>query len=121
MRKFLALGGSIAALALPSFAFAQSLNTAGLNSSINALTVTVNYLVPFGLAVAVVVFIYGIIRYILAKDQESQAKSRSYIIWGIIGIAVILAVLGLARLLVSFFGINNNTVQRTELPSIATQ
>ncbi len=124
MKKFLVGASSIAALALPSLAFANSnsisLNLSGFQGSVASLTDAVNSLVPFGLAVAVIVFIYGIIRYIIGKDAGAQSEARSYMIWGVVGIAVILAVLGLAKLLTNLLGVQTGSggVVGNDLPQV---
>ncbi|MCC2630675.1 MAG: hypothetical protein K0S38_484 [Candidatus Paceibacter sp.] len=104
MKKFLA--GAVVFL-LPVVALAQSVETGvgKLPALVNTLTNAANSLIPFFLAIAVVVFIYGVIKYILATGAEDKAAARGYIIYGIIGIAVIISLFGLIRLLQSFFGL----------------
>jgi hypothetical protein len=119
MKKILIGVSALAALVLPNLAFAQ-LDLSSLTDSISTLTAAVNALVPLGLAVAVIVFIYGIIAYLLAKKPDDQKAARGYIVWGIIGIAVILAVLGLAKLLTSLTGVKTGTgdVTGSDLPQV---
>jgi TM2 domain-containing membrane protein YozV len=110
MKKYLI---SLSVLLLPAIASAQNgvgynlNNTAtGLESLVKTLTNIANAMIPFLLAVAVVVFIYGVIRFILANGAEDKALARNYIIYGIIGIAVIVSLFGLITLLQGAVGIN---------------
>ena len=111
MKKILA-GLSLALL--PGIALADiptgiSSTAGGLTSLVKSLTSAANALIPFLLAIAVVVFIYGVIKYILVSGAEEKAAARGYIIYGIIGIAVIVSLFGLINLLQSTFGVNGNT------------
>ncbi len=106
MKKYLiALGLALT----PAVTFAQGGGlddaTDGLADIVGNLTDAANALIPFFLAIAVVVFIYGIIKFILATGAEDKAAARGYIIYGIIGIAVIVSLFGVIRLLQSTFGI----------------
>jgi hypothetical protein len=113
---------------LPAVALAQggqpppevTVTTTNIDNTISALTHTINLIVPLMLAVAVVVFIYGVIRYIIAKGGEDTAKARSLIIWSVVGLAAILAVWGLANLLISFFGLTPTQLNNGLLPSVPT-
>jgi len=123
MKKLL-IGAS--AFLLPAMAFAQGNTTGGVAANVKAavqnLTDAVNAVVPFFLAIAVVVFIYGVIKYVITPDAEGKKGARGYIIWGIVGIALILVVLGLAKLLVNTLGVPTGSggVTGTDLPDVPT-
>lgn len=70
---------------------------------INQLLIVV---VPIVIALGVVYFVYGIISYVIAGDEEAKKKGRDRIIFGIIGLAVIVSVWGLVRILTNTFGID---------------
>lgn len=102
MKKVIA--GAIALLPAVTFG-ATPIPTSGIVDTIKGLTDVVNALIPFFLAIAVVVFIYGVIKYIFQPGEESRKEARSYIIWGIIAMAVILAIFGLAKLVLNLVGV----------------
>jgi uncharacterized membrane protein len=116
----------------PSLVFADAVNNTfgnlnntanSLSGFIGALTNAVNAAVPLLLAVAVVVFIYSVIRYIIgAKSPEDRKKNLSLLIWSVVAIAVILALFGLAQFLVGFFGIStgNGGLTSNDLPRVPT-
>lgn len=63
-------------------------------------------IIPFLMALAVVGFIYGIIQYFLNPDnEEKRKKGKTYIIWGLIGLFVIVSMWGLVSVLSDTFGI----------------
>ncbi len=63
-------------------------------------------LVPLLFSMAIVVFLYGVQKYILAGASEDKVKEgRDMMIYGIIGLAVMFSVWGLVRLVLNtFFG-----------------
>lgn len=75
-----------------------------------------NAVVPVLVILAVLYFIWGVIKYVVSGDEEDKAKGRSMIIYGIIGIAVIIGVWGLANLLLNSLGIDKPTT--VDLPTI---
>ncbi len=86
---------------------------ADLNDTINNFTGYAKSAINFILVLATLVFLWGILKYITAGgDSAKVAEARSYIIWGIIG----LAVMGSAWAIVNYFkeaiGVNggNNTI-----------
>ena len=70
---------------------------------------TANILVTLLFVVALLVFAYGIIRYLMAAGDESEIRSaRGYIIWGVIGMAVLASLFGLILFLRSVFGVSGD-------------
>ncbi len=67
-------------------------------------------LIPILMAVVVIVFLWGIVKYITAAgDMEKEKDARGYIIYGLIGIAVMVGIWGLIAFILSTFGIGRNT------------
>ena len=94
-----------AALAIPVSAIAQ---VGKLNQFIeNKLGASVDALITVLIALATLVFIWGIISYIAAGGDETKMKTaKSYIIFSIIGLALILGIWGVAQFLVEGLGFN---------------
>lgn len=76
-----------------------------------------NAVIPVLIALGVVYFVYGVITYVIANDEEAKKTGRDRIIYGIIGLAVIVAVWGLVNILVKTFVPQGNTGVIT-LPTI---
>ncbi len=64
---------------------------------------------PFLIAIAVVIFVWGVIQYVIASDEEAKSAGRDRIIYGIIGLVVIVGLWGLVRLVTNTFGLNNQS------------
>lgn len=75
-----------------------------------------NLVVPIILALGVVYFVWGVISYVVAGDEEAKTKGRDRMIYGIIGLAVIIALWGIVKILTNTFGIDTNP-QNITLPT----
>ncbi|OGZ56148.1 MAG: hypothetical protein A3J04_00310 [Candidatus Ryanbacteria bacterium RIFCSPLOWO2_02_FULL_47_14] len=105
----------ILAVAAPSLALAQPGNLGTLNRT---LLDFLNGAIKVLVALTVLVFIFGVIRYIAAGgDPEATKKARGFILWSVIGFALILGIWGVARFfLVGIFGGDATTIPT--VPSI---
>jgi hypothetical protein len=74
-------------------------------------------IVPILVALGIVYFVYGVIMYVIADDEEAKSKGRDSMIYGIIGLAVIVAVWGLVNILVKTF-VDTGNAGNITLPTI---
>lgn len=66
----------------------------------------INPLIKFLFALAVLYFLYGVLKFVLNQDnEEAKSTGKQHMIWGIIGIAVMLGVWGILGIVMSTFGI----------------
>jgi len=102
MKKIIALGAVL--ITLPSLAFATG--------SVGGILVTVigyiNLIVPVLITVAVGYFIWGVISFISASDEEAKKMGRTKIINGLIGLFVIVAFWGIIAVVKNTFGITGS-------------
>ncbi len=96
---------TLGVLALPLVTFAQN-DTQVVNLLLN-LRKWLNIIIPILIIVAVVYFIWGVIQYVVMSkgDEEAQAAARNKIVYGLIGIFVILSVYGLVFFLGRTLGV----------------
>jgi hypothetical protein len=67
----------------------------------------VKSLVPLLFALATVGFIWGVIQMVInPEDSEKRKQGKQYMIWGIIGIFVMLSIFGLVQIISNTFGIS---------------
>ncbi|MES2087474.1 MAG: hypothetical protein V4467_00620 [Patescibacteria group bacterium] len=80
----------------------------------------INLLIPFLVGLGVFVIIYGIFTYISqAADEEARKQARDFIMWGVIGVVLMLSVWGLVNILYNTLGIDNtNTTVHSRYPVI---
>ena len=124
-KKLIILSGSVFGLA-PFVALAQltgsnpSVCLRGQITTIQDLlckfSEILNAILPVLIALGVVYFVWGVISYVVGSGEEAKKKGRDRIIYGIIGLAVIVGVWGLVAILKNTFGLNN--VQRINFPTV---
>lgn len=103
MKKIIAL--TIAFAPFAAFAIASdATNVSNLTVFLGSLLDTATKLI---LAAAVVFFLWNVFKFVMAAgDEEARAKGQQGIIYGIIGIAVMVSVYGLVTFLTSSTGLN---------------
>ncbi len=114
MKKVIAYASLALIIVVPVIALAQT--SGDIPSFIEKLVGIVNKIIQLLIAVATLVFIYGIIKYIAAGgDPEKTKTARSYIVFSIIGLALILGIWGVATFLTE--GLGFKTTIKPTLPS----
>lgn len=97
---------SVSLLSLPLFASAQTVQTV-----LAIILGILNQVIPILMVIATIVFLYGVIAYITsAGDEEKQASGKWYMIWGLIGLFIIVAMWGIVRILVNTFGVGGTGI-----------
>lgn len=128
MKKFTkVIAGSLWALPFMAFAVegvpsnADSLNSGYLSSLLTNVSKFLGQIVVVLIAFAVVWFIVNVIKYVMSTDEDSKKAARTQMIWGIIGIAVIVSIWGLVGILQATFGLSTTSANKTELIKIIPQ
>jgi len=115
MKKKLIALSSFGLTLMPLSAFAASNNCAFVQSgTIEALICRVgnilNTLIPILVVLGVVYFVWGVVQYVIASDEEAKKKGRDRMIFGIIGLAVIVAMWGLVAILTNTFNLSGSAI-----------
>jgi len=65
-------------------------------------------LVPVLIAIAFIVFIWGVYKYFIlgAAEEKSREEGRQFVMWGIIGFVIILSIWSLVTILASTVGLS---------------
>ena len=79
-----------------------------------------NSIIPILIALGVVYFIWGVVQYFIGGGEEAKKKGRDRIIYGIIGLAVIVSLAGLINLVVSTFHLGGQGIMAPALVSTTT-
>jgi len=111
--KKLALAAS--AYLLPLAVFAQGtpnpevIDLPGLFIALNAI---INTIIPFIVGLAVFIIIWGVFTYIAgAGDEEKRATAKSFIIWGVVGVFIMLSIWGLVNILVNSINLRKRPIE----------
>lgn len=83
----------------PLLAFAQP----DFDTTIVKVSIALNRIISFLVLLATLIFLWGVVKYITAGDDEERTKdARHMILYGVIGLAVMIAVWGLVFVLLDF-------------------
>ncbi|MBI4118299.1 MAG: hypothetical protein HY455_02070 [Parcubacteria group bacterium] len=62
-------------------------------------------LIPLIVTIALIAFLWGVFRYVIAKGPEDKKEAINVIAWGLIGLFVMVSVWGLVSVLSNTFGV----------------
>jgi predicted membrane channel-forming protein YqfA (hemolysin III family) len=115
MKKNLMVLSGLVLGVVPVVALAQTATNCAANANqgtlFSVLCTVGNFLnavVPVLVMLGVVYFVWGVISYVIASDEEAKTTGRNRMIWGIIGLAVIIGMWGLVNILGKTFGVGSN-------------
>ena len=118
MKRILA---SIVVSVLPLSAFAANTiynGTTGVGGLMAWFSGMLALAIPILIALAVVFFIYQVFRFAVAGGEEEKAKAKTQMIWGLVGIFVMVSVWGLIGMLTSTFNLDNTVNTGPGIPVI---
>jgi uncharacterized protein YacL len=103
MRTALQVGCALGLMLLPSLVQAQDLQ--GTLALFNAM---LNALIGMLITIAIIVFFWGLIKYLLTMGTENAHEAIHLMIWGVVAIFVMVSIWGIIRLLQNTFGVQGN-------------
>lgn len=104
MKKIIALG-LVVGSGFPLLALAIDASQGTIGYIIYTVATWISYVVPLLITVAIGYFIWGVISFITASDEEAKKNGRGKIINGLIGLFVILAFWGIIAIVQRTFGV----------------
>lgn len=70
--------------------------------------VIINPLITVLFALALVYFLYGVAQFIMAQEnEEMRNQSKTHMLWGIIGLFIMISVFGILNLIVNTLGVSD--------------
>jgi len=124
IRNLRIVGGALSLLLIPFFAFAQVGGVNNANRNLDTFLVKIqqwiNVIMPIIIALALLYFLWGVLRYMMASGDEGKRKeAQSVMLFGIIALFVMVSVWGLVSFLASTLGIDQGgTVGPTDIPGV---
>jgi len=110
----------VLAVGAPVFALAQALNTSS-NGLFGIISGALAAIVPILMTLALVYFIWGLIKYVMAAgkgDAEESKHGKAIMIWGVVALFVMASVWGLVGILQNTLGLSSSQAAPTiNLPS----
>lgn len=111
---------TIVALLAPAVASAQTtaVGIGGVLGLLQQANVLINRLIPFVIALTVLVFLWGVFRFVISGgDGDSRKEAQGYMIWGIIALFVMVSVWGLVNILVKSFNLDPAAPAAPQMPA----
>ncbi|MBI3888808.1 hypothetical protein HY311_03385 [Candidatus Nomurabacteria bacterium] len=82
----------------------------------NVDNLIINPLIGLLFALAVVYFLYGVLEFIMNQENEEKKTSgKSHMLWGVIGITIMLGVFTILNIVINTFGIKGVTPETGEV------
>lgn len=91
--------------------------TTGIGGILATIQSFLNGIIPILIALGVVYFVWGVVKFMIADSEEAKTKGKDHIIYGIIGFAVIVGLWGLVNIVVGTFGLGG--AGQLNVPSLA--
>lgn len=108
---------------LPLFTFAQTevddAELAGYTDSV--IDFFNEVLIPLILAIAFLVFIWGVFKFFIfgAQDEGARENGKNLMIWGILGFVIIISIVGIVSLLGDATGLNDGgEINTPKIPGV---
>jgi hypothetical protein len=85
---------------------------------LNYFTCIINSsVIPLLFSLAVAIFVWGVVQYVINdSDEAKKDKGRQFILWGVIGLTVMISVWGLVGIVTKTFGINGSIIPQVKSP-----
>lgn len=90
-------------------------NAASIGSLVNAVNkVVINPFIILLFACALVVFVWGVAKYLLnPESEEIRKESKSHMMWGVIGMFIMVSVFAIMRIILNTLGEKKIKIQNT--------
>jgi uncharacterized membrane protein YidH (DUF202 family) len=116
MKKFTITTFFLVSLLAPMVAAAEITTIEGLIAQFQLM---LDKTLPFLVGLAVLLFIFGMVQYVMAGgDADKRKTGQAYMIWGIVALFIMISVWGLVNLLGGTFGLNTSAPIKDDLPEV---
>ncbi len=112
MKKILA---TVSLFGTPLVSFAQGADAFSILTVIKTL---MDKVIPVLITAALLFFIYGVVRYLMATDPDEKGNFKKFIVKGIIGLFLILSIWGIVGVIQRTFGVGNAQITSENVPSV---
>ena len=114
MKKLTFFSASVSLLVLPLVSSAatqvvgKATNLTALAKFVDDLQTIFNTLIPVLVAAGVIVFFWGLVRYMWGKGGHEEVEGKKIMIAGLVAIFIMVCVWGIVKLIGGTLGINEN-------------
>lgn len=115
--KFSLIAFVLTIIILPISSFAQSTTTRVCSATVRNIGDVVckigdilNMIIPILLVLGVVYFVWGVVQYVIRDEEEAKKKGKNKIIYGILGLVIIVSLWGIVSLVITTFGFDQQNL-----------
>lgn len=102
----------------PVLVFAQGRTGSGIQSLLQQVMSIITQLIPIVIGIAVLMFLWGVLKYVTAKGEEDQKEARGVMLYGIIALFVMVSVWGLVNILGDTLNLNRAVPPPPGIPGV---
>ena len=73
--------------------------TEGIHRLIDQIQVLIHRLIPVIIGLGLLAFLWGVLKFLFAKDDDKKTAGRKFMLWGIVALFVMVSVWGLVEIL----------------------
>lgn len=103
----------------PAIAFAQ--NGGQLYQILDIVRTTLGYIMPIVIVLGVIWVIWGIIQFVTNTNEEERAKAKMHIVYGVVGLFVIISLFGLVGFIQNLLGVGGGALDNQQIPCVTGQ
>lgn len=100
----------------PAVAFAQ--NATQLFALLNIVQRVLSFLMPILIILGTLYVGWGVISFVTKSDEEERAKAKGIILYGIIGLFVLISMWGLVGFLQTTLGVAGGGLNQNQIPCV---
>lgn len=112
MKKIFLSSVILLASSYTAFAQAPVTGNSGIRDLRSLITFVIDYInqgIYLLMALATVFFVYNIVQYFIVKTDSDRKEAGTYLMYSVIGFAVILSFWGMVNVVIQTFSLNNTT------------
>ncbi len=118
MHRLLKLSLSTSLFLTPALVLAANDSGSSIFRFIGMFETLISKLIPIVIGLAVLAFLWGVLKYVVAKDEDAQKEARGVMLYGIIALFVMVSVWGLVGILRDTLSLDSQLPAAPGLPGI---
>ncbi len=105
---------------MPVVTFAQS-SGQGVFNILTLFSRIVSALIPIVIGIAVLMFLWGVLKYVTASDEDGQKEAKTTMISGIVVLFVMVSIWGLVNILGDTLSLNKTAPPPPQIPGFQSR
>jgi peptidoglycan biosynthesis protein MviN/MurJ (putative lipid II flippase) len=121
MHRLLKFSLPVSVFLTPALVLAQSGRGDGIPALLQQAMSIITSLIPIVIGIAVLIFLWGVLKYVVAKGEDEQKEARGVMLYGIIALFVMVSVWGLVNILGDTLNLNRAVPPPPGIPGVGNR